>query len=199
MATSSTTATPEPVALRRPYRFSADEYQAMGTAGIFHPEERLELIRGYILPMSPIGHRHVNCLIQLNRLMVRRTDPHALVSIQSSIRLGDDSEPEPDLVLLAPKSDYAVRLPRATDVLLLIEVADSTVRFDREVKLPLYAQAGIPETWIVNLDAGHLEVYRRPGPKGYAESLTLQPGDSVEIEALPEAGALAVEDLIGGK
>lgn len=183
--------------LRKPRLFTVSEYYAMVRAGILGANDRVELIRGQVIPMSPIGSRHASCVDNLAELFISQVRPHASVRIQNPIRLSAHSEPQPDLALLERKQVYASRHPRPDEVLLVVEVADTTLDFDRQVKIPLYADAGLCEYWIVNLAEACLEVYRRPGPGGYAETTMLQRGDEVAILALPEAGAFSVAEILG--
>ena len=182
-----------PVLAEKQRLFTVDEYRAMGCAGIIAPDERVELIDGLIIPMSPIGDPHVDCVNRLNRLFVLHTDPKAIVSVQNPVRLNDYTEPEPDLVLIRPNKSG---VPSAEDVLLVVEVADTTLSFDRGIKLPRYAAAGVPEVWIVALEEDHVEVYRKPGPEGYGEKTRCIRGEAVTIETLPEAGAFAVDAML---
>ena len=177
---------------------TVDEYRAMGCAGIIAPDERVELIDGLIIPMSPIGDPHVDCVNSLtylftSRLYTRDVPPQIVVSVQNPVRLNDYTEPEPDIVLIRPNK---AGVPNAEDALLVVEVADTTLSFDRGVKLPRYAAAGIPEVWIVALEEDHIEVYRKPGLEGYEEKTVCVRGEAVTIEALPEAGAFAVDAML---
>lgn len=147
-------------------RFTSAEYHAMTAAGILSEDERVELIAGEIVKMAPIGSRHAGCVKKLNRRLSRALGDRALVSIQDPILLGEGVEPEPDLALLRPREDdYTLSHPRPGDVLLVIEVADASLDYDRRVKIPLYAQAGVPEMWIVNLLQGEIEVYHGPSER----------------------------------
>ncbi|HEX9699765.1 MAG TPA: Uma2 family endonuclease [Acidobacteriota bacterium] len=149
-------------------RFDVDEYHVMVRAGILIEGDRVELIEGEIVEMHAIGSRHLACVIRLNRLLVQGLAELAAVSIQSSVRLDRYSEPEPDVVVLRPRSDdYAAALPGPPDALLVIEVADTSLAYDRTVKLRLYAEAGVPEVWIVDLAAAAVEVHRQPSGEGY--------------------------------
>ena len=180
--------------------FTADEYHALAEAGILTEDDRVELIDGQIIAMSPIGNRHFHCVNRLTRLfaarLYRSDPPDAVVSVQNPVRLSDYTEPEPDVVLFQPDLDETC-IPTTSDVLLLVEVADTTLAFDREVKLPRYAAAGIPEVWIVALEEDRMDVYRRPGPSGYAERVVLERGERAEIGALPDAGFFEVSDVLG--
>lgn len=186
-----------PTTLRKPRLFTVSEYYAMVRAGVLHENDRVELIRGQIIPMSPIGSRHATCIDDMAELFITRVRPHATVRIQNPIRLSAHSEPEPALSLLERKRIYASRHPRPDEVLLVVEVADTTLDFDRRIKIPLYAEVGIREYWIVNLAEDCLEVYRQPGPGGYAETTTLQRGEEVQILALPAAAAFSVGEILG--
>lgn len=154
----------------QPHRFSVDDYYRMAETGILAPDAPVELIAGEVVEMSPSGSRHAACIRRLNQLLAQSLGGRAQLSIQSPIRLGDDSEPEPDLVLLAPRDDfYAKAHPGPGDILLLIEVSETSLPFDQGVKVPLYARHGIAEVWLVDLGASHLSVYRSPHATGYAQ------------------------------
>jgi Uma2 family endonuclease len=178
------------------HRFSVDEYEQMTELGILTENDRVELIRGEILEKMTIGDRHAACTIRLNQLLSLAVAGRALVSIQNPIRLAD-SEPEPDVALLTPRPDfYASGKPRPADVLLIVEVADTTLEFDRDVKRPMYAEAGIGEYWIVNLVDDCLEVHRQPQPDGtYRDVQTLRRGQQADVAALPGL-LVAVDDML---
>ena len=149
----------------RPRRlFTVDEYHRMAEAGVFGPEERVELIEGEILEMSPIGPRHAGCVINANRLFVTRLGDRAVVSPQNPVVIRPRSEPQPDLLLLRPRAvSYSREHPNPEDVLLAVEVADTTVRFDRLVKARLYSRAAIPEFWLFLAQNCEVEVSASPG------------------------------------
>lgn len=163
------------------HRLSVADYYRMGEAGIFAPNARVELIEGEIIDMAPIGTRHGSAVMRLNSLLSAAVGSRAVVSVQNPLRLSDLSEPEPDLMLLKPRDDfYADAHPTAADVLLLIEVADTSARYDREIKLPLYARHGVPEVWIVDLDARLLRLFREPAGEAYVHaSTTASPGHTL--------------------
>ena len=179
-------------------RFTVAEYDRMIEQGVFNerPELRMELIHGEIIEKMSIGERHLACVNRLTRLMARGVGDRAIVSIQNPVRFSD-SEPEPDLSLLKPRDDfYESAKPTPADVFLLIEVADTTLDYDREVKRSLYAKARIPEYWIVNLVDDCLEVYRQPQPDGtYKDVKQLRAGDQVSVAALSGV-TVAVADLL---
>lgn len=177
--------------------FTVAEYHRMAEAGILGEDDRVELLEGEIVEMSPIGSRHAGCVMRLNQLLSRQVGQGILVNIQNPIRMGEHSEPQPDLTLLRPRPDfYAQAHPGPADVLLLIEVAETSADSDRAVKLPLYARSGISEVWLVDLAEERVEVHRHPSPGGYQESRTVQRGERLAPQALP-ALDLAVEAVLG--
>lgn len=151
--------------------FSVDDYHRMAEAGILTEDDRVELIEGDILPMSPIGDRHAACVEKLADALRQLLAGEAMVRTQNPILLGDHSEPEPDLVVVRPREDYyASGKPTADDTLLVIEVADATLDYDRRIKLPLYARHHVPEAWLVDLVTNRVEVHRQPTPTGYQQT-----------------------------
>ncbi len=150
--------------------FTVDEYYRMADSGILTEDDRVELIKGEIVQMTPIGSRHGACVDQLNQILSFHLDRRAIVRVQGPVRLDEYSEPEPDIALLTPRDDfYAESHPCPEDVLLIVEVADASVRYDREVKIPLYAKAGIPEVWLVNLQDKCVEIYMSPSGSDYED------------------------------
>jgi Uma2 family endonuclease len=183
--------------VQRPrFRWTVDDYEKMIEHGILTENHKVELIRGEVVPKMPIGDLHAACLNRVVELFFDLVGKSATRSIQNPIRLAD-SEPEPDFALLVRRDDfYASGKPRPADVYLVIEVADASLAYDRDVKGPLYAENGIAEYWIVNLVDRCLEVHRQPRPDGtYAEVRTLRPGDSTSLALLPTV-TVAVGDLI---
>lgn len=179
------------------HRFTASEYHRMAEAGILSEDDRVELIEGELVEMTPIGSRHAACVKRLNQLLSQQVGQHALVSVQDPIRLGERSEPEPDLAVLRPRADfYASAHPGAEDALLVVEVAEASLDYDRAVKLPLYARFGIPEVWLVDLTDEGVEVYRRPTPQGYQEVQRLGRGQRVSSQTVSNL-ELAVDEILG--
>jgi Uma2 family endonuclease len=178
------------------HRFSVDEYEQMIEYGILTENAGVELIRGEIIEKMAIGDPHAACVKRMNRLMGLTFGSRSLISVQDPIRL-IDSEPEPDVALLLPRDDfYFSGKPRPADILLVIEVSDSSLEYDRLVKLPMYAEAGIAEFWIVNLEDDCLEVYRQPTTGGvYNEILILRRGQNADVAALP-GPKVAVDDIL---
>ena len=151
-------------------RFTVDEYHRMAEAGILTEDDRVELLDGEIVAMTPIGKRHAGIVARLERLLHHSIGDNAIVWGQNPIRLDRYGEPEPDVTLLKERTDfYTDRPPRPDDVLLLIEVADTSLRYDRGSKLRAYARARIPEVWIVDLTTDRVEVYREPRDDRYTD------------------------------
>jgi Uma2 family endonuclease len=185
------------MAVRQPYRFTVEDYHRMGEAGILGTDDRVELIEGQIVEMPPIGSPHGGTVNALIHLFSKTVGDRAIVAAQNPVRLSDISEPEPDFMLLRPRPDfYRGSHPTPADVLLLIEVADTSVEFDRSVKLPLYARTGIPEYWLVDLERGVLDVHRSPAGDRYDEVQELVAGARVAPMSLPDA-ELDVGEILG--
>lgn len=167
--------------------FTVDEYYRMAETGILGPEDRVELIDGEIIQMSPIGNRHLGCVNRANDAFTAALRGKAVISVQNPLLLNNYTEPEPDVVVLKFRADYyASKKPAAEDAILVLEVSDTTFRYDRDVKLPRYAAAGVPEVWIENLDEDVLLVFRDLAAGVYTSSLTLRSGDSISPLAFPE-------------
>jgi Uma2 family endonuclease len=170
----------------------------MVQAGVLTEDDRVELIEGEILEVSPIGSRHAACVARLTALFSSLLRDAAIVWVQNPVQLNERSEPQPDLALLRTRQDYyATGHPSATDVYLLIEVAETSVEYDREVKVPLYARAGVAETWLVDLTSQQILVYTDPGQAGYSLMRALGRGEAARPTALPAEVALPVSDILG--
>jgi Uma2 family endonuclease len=177
--------------------FNVDEYHKMSEAGILSEDDRVELIEGEIIKMSPIGSRHAACVKRLNALLNRRAHQAAIISVQDPIRLDDYSEPEPDIALLKFRDDfYSQWLPAASDVLLIIEVADASVEYDRSVKLLLYGRAGIPEVWLADLPGDGVEAYSDPVNGAYRKFRWAKRGEVLTPEEFPGL-TLSVDEILG--
>jgi Uma2 family endonuclease len=176
----------ERVAARR--RFTREEYHRMGEVRILKPTDRVELIRGEIVEMSPPGRRHRAFVDNLNALLMPRLAGLAIVSVQNPVALSEDTEPQPDLQILRRRLvPYKEREAFADDTLLLIEVAETSLRYDRSTKLRLYAEAGIPEYWIVDCVAEAVEIYRSPHTEGYRDVLRVtEAGAALSPQAFPD-------------
>jgi len=173
-----------PVQVNR-HSFTVAEYERMGRFGIFSEDERVELVCGEIIEMSPIGERHAACVDFLTQLITLRLRHSAIVRVQNPVQLDDYSEPQPDIAVLKPRDDfYRHAHPRPVDVLLVIEVSDSTLEYDRTVKLPLYAGAGIPEAWVVNLPEERVEVYSDPAGGDYQTARSFARGRRLQSQTL---------------
>lgn len=169
--TLTATSPPRASALGQAVRFSVADYHRMGETGILGPELRTELIDGEVVEMPPIGHPHAGTVNLLGDLLREALGRRAIVAVQNPVWLDDHTEPLPDIALLRPRPDYYRNgHPTPDAVLLIIEVADSSLAYDRDVKLPRYARAGIPEAWLVDLGGRRLLRYSRPAGAGYAEA-----------------------------
>jgi len=179
-------------------RFTLDEYHRMGETGILRPDDRVELIEGEIVEMTPIGSRHAATVARIQHLFSIRLGDRAVIWSQNPLLLVRyQSEPEPDVMLLAPRSDfYAAGHPEPPDVRLLVEVADSSLPYDRRTKLPLYARSEGAETWLIDLDAGRLEIHRDPSDTGYGNIRIPRPSEAFAPAAFPDL-SLTLRDLLG--
>jgi Uma2 family endonuclease len=161
-------------------KITVEQYYRMEEAGMFHPEQRLELINGKIIYMSPIGRKHGSCVAVLTEIFVSQFKDKVFTWVQNSIQLNNLSEPQPDLALLKRRGDfYRDRLPIPNDILLIIEVADSTISYDRNVKIPLYGSAGIIEAWLIDVNEKTLTKYTQPNPEGYQSIEVFKPSDVI--------------------
>ena len=177
--------------------FCVRDFRAMGEAGVLREDDRVELIGGEIIERSSIGPSHAACVKRLNHLLSFMVGQQAIVSIQDPVQIGDLSEPQPDLALLKYRADfYAGKHPKAADVLLVMEVADSSARYDREVKIPLYAEAKIAQALLIDLQAGVVEVYARPAKGRYTSVFVRQRGQSVGLQKLPGI-RVTVDEILG--
>ncbi|MGL5064162.1 MAG: Uma2 family endonuclease [Microcoleus sp.] len=177
--------------------FTVREYHLMGEAGIFGEDDRVELIEGEIIVMAAIGTRHATCVRRLIQQFRPIPEEIAILDVQNPIQLTERTEPQPDVVLLQFRADcYAEAHPRADEVLLLVEVSDSTVDFDRDVKVPNYARSGIQEVWLWDLEENCLEVYRNPTGNGYALMQRFWRGQQVASLAFPEL-SISIDSILG--
>jgi len=177
--------------------FTTDDVLKMAEAGLFGPEERIELIDGEIIEMTPVGDRHIMCVNRATAFFSEAFGRTAIVSIQNALRLNIHNMPQPDVVVFKPRADfYASGAPTPADVLFLVEVSDSTIRRDRSIKLPRFATYGIPEVWIEDLNHDLILVYRDPEENQYRTQFTVRHGDSISPLAFPNTTFL-VDDLIG--
>ena len=162
-----------------PHRLiNVDEFYQMANAGILAEDERVELIEGELLAMSPIGSFHANIVDCITHSLFQQIGNNVRVRIQNPLFLSNVNEPEPD-VALVKKANYSQQHPTPADVFLLIEVADSSEKYDRKTKLPLYAHYEIPEVWLINVKQKKLEIYQKPSPEGYCVTLRPQKGEII--------------------
>ncbi len=166
--------------------FTTKEFREIVEAGVFREDDRLELVDGEIVEMSPIGSRHAACVRKLN-LLLRSVGDRAFVDVQSPLGISEGNDFYPDVVLLKPRTDnYVNEIPGTNDVLLVIEVSDTTLRFDRSIKTPRYAAAGAPELWIVDLEGSRVWVHRKPLEGDYGEVFEARPGDVLNVPGMPD-------------
>ena len=175
---------------------SAEEYHKMGEAGILQ-EKGIELINGEILKMSPIGSNHLSCVNLLTEILFEKLNKReVIISVQNPIRLDEYSEPEPEISLLKRTEDhYSSRLPNADDTLLVIEIAESSLEYDRTIKLPLYAENAVPEFWLINLKQKQVEAYWEPSSGAYRFRELLRAGDILKARHLQLE--ISVEEIFG--
>lgn len=179
------------------HRFTVEEFHKMGEAGIFGEDDRVELVEGEIVEMTPIGWRHVESVNALTGVRADlREAGRFVVSVQNPLVLGEHGEHYPDLVLY--RKGVRGRVPEAGDALVVVEVADTSVSYDRNVKLPLYASAGVPEAWLVDLRAGAIEVHSAPRAGGYGTVRTYARGEVVRSATLAEVVAFGAEEVLPG-
>jgi len=166
---------------------TVEAYHRMGEVGILAPDERVELIEGEVVEMAPIGSRHSGMVGRLTRLLVQAAGSRAVVFVQNPVRLSRTSEPQPDFAVLRPRADdYQSAHPGPGDVLLLVEIAESSLKYDRELKAPLYAAHAIPELWVVDVGEKVLWRYREPGQQGYGRVEKTAAPATTRLAAAPE-------------
>jgi len=176
--------------------FTVDEFHRMREAGILGEDDRVELVAGEVVEMAPIGSRHAACVNRLVSLLGRAPSGAFILSVQNPLRLHARTELQPDVALLRPRDDfYASALPAPQDVLVVIEVADTSADADRALKIPLYAKAGVPEAWIVDLPGQTVEAHRDPVGGAYRHTRTFRPGSPAI--PVPAAGlSLPPDDIL---
>lgn len=178
------------------HRFTVADYYKMAEIGILREDDRVELIEGEIVEMAAIGPRHAACVARLDHLFGDALRGRAIVWPQNPLHLGEYAEPEPDLVLARYRPDfYATAHPRPEDTFLVVEVADSSLLYDRTTKMPLYARAGVPESWLIDLVSQRVNIHRDPGPDGYRSIITASGEDRVSPLAFPDVVLTAAEIL----
>lgn len=178
------------------YAFSVDEWHRMGEAGLFDEDSRVELVDGEVVQMAAVGNRHLGTVNHLTRFLVEAAGDRAVVSVQNPVRLDDRSEPQPDVALLHPRADsYFSATPRPADVFLLVEVADSSLAWDRDGKAPRYGAAGIPACWIVDMVNEMILVLSGPGPHGFSDLHQARRGEHLAVPGLPDV-TIRVDDLL---
>lgn len=184
------------MAVSAPHRLSiVDEYYRMAAAGVFKPGERVELLDGEIVPMSPIGSPHAWCVTRLNITLVRGLDDEFITRVQLPVRVHERCEPEPDLAVVSATTPTS-RHPTPSETLLVIEVVDNSLRIDRGWKRRIYSRARIPEYWIVDLSGQRIEVYRQPSARGYRSTALVERGEAVSPLCAPDL-VVSVDAVFG--
>lgn len=180
--------------LRR--QFTVEEYHRMVEAGILTEDERVELLDGMIVQMLPISPRHAACGKRFLKLFSQQLGNNSIISVHNPVELSDRSEPQPDIALLQPRSDfYEADHPQPKDIFLIVEIADTTVEADRQVKIPLYAGSGVSEVWLVDISGQLIETYRQPTAAGYQDMQKCLRGQRIAPQAFPEI-QLTVDDVL---
>ena len=178
-------------------RITTNRYQMMVATGVLTKYDRIELIEGDMLDMAPIGTKHSAITSRLHELFVLAVSRSATVVSGGPVNLGEYSEPQPDLMLLKRRTDfYSGKIPESADVLLLVEVSDSSLAFDQSVKLNLYARYGVSEYWVVDVEGSRVVTYLEPTAKGYVRKLEFAAADSVAPQAFPGV-KIAVREILG--
>ena len=183
---------PQPMRLR----FTVDEYYRMIELGLLKEYEKAEIIEGELIKKMTIGDRHAAIVNLLNRFFVKNVSDDVLVSVQNPVRLSDYNEPEPDVALTDLRKYDGKRHPQPSEIILIVEVSDSTLKYDRDVKLALYAEAEIPEVWIVNLPNDIIEVHQKPSVGIYQLAKIFKRGETLVSEVLPDL-SLAANEILG--
>jgi Uma2 family endonuclease len=178
-----------------PYRFTVKEWNKLGEVGLFNEDDRVELLDGEIIIMSPIGSRHAGALANLTELFVEQSRRRYLVWPGNPVEADNYSEPLPDISLVPRSPSLGKRHPQIKEVFLIVEIADSSLTHDRGRKLQKYAKSGVREYWIVNLRQDVIEVYRSPKGGAYRDEAVFKPGDKVSPQAFPDV-VLAVSEII---
>ena len=184
------------VVAEQTYRFTVDDYYRMGEVGILPPDVRVELVEGEIKQMPPIHPPHASIVDRLTIMLAARLEGIAHLRVQGPIHLDDYNEPQPDLTVMRFRDDYSRRHPTPADVLLIIEVADTSLRYDRNEKMPRYGMAGIPEAWLVDVQAGTITVFTEPQAGGYGEEQVLSRGQEI-VSLAVEGLRLQVDEALG--
>jgi Uma2 family endonuclease len=182
----------------RPFRgpFTVEDFHRLAEVGVLREGDRVELVDGQVVEMSPIGGPHAACVRRLIAIFARHVRDVAVIDVQDPIVLGPRDQPQPDITLLRPRADGYRDHPRPPAILLVVEVADTTLAYDRGVKVPLYARAGIPEAWLVDLGAERIHIHRDPAAGGYRSIQVLSRGEAVTPLAFPDV-TLAVGEILG--
>jgi Uma2 family endonuclease len=175
--------------------FTVDTYQRLGELGVLREDARVELIAGQVIEMTPIGDRHASCVRRLHDLLAHRALEGAIIDVQNPVVLGRRDAPQPDVAVLRRRADRYPHHPHARDILLVVEVADTSLSYDRDVKIPVYARSGVPEAWLVDLTTDAISVSRGPSPDGYGDIVTVTRGEVLR-PLLLSGVTIAVDEIL---
>lgn len=179
--------------------FTVDEYHRMAEVGLLAEDDRVELIEGEIIRMSPIGIRHASIVDRLNALFTRKLGRKAIVRVQNPVILSRYTEPQPDFAILRARKDfYSFHHPEPDDALLVVEVMDSTAAYDRGVKLPLYVRTGVAEVWLIDVGSSTVHAFPQPYLRGYRQEASYRHGQKLAMAAFPRL-SFAVSEILGPK
>lgn len=179
------------------HRFTVKEYHRLGELGILHEDDRIELLEGRIIDMTPIGSKHASVVNRLNNMLIEKMRGMVIVSIQNPVDLNEYSEPEPDITILKPRQDfYSINHPWPEDILFIIEVADTSLDYDRSVKIPLYAKASIQEVWLVNLIENIVEIYYEPSLEDYGFIMKRRHDQTMSPKSFPDV-IFSADEVLG--
>ncbi len=179
------------------HKFTIEQYHKMAEVGILHEEDRVELIKGEIIEMSPIGVKHAATVNRLNQLLQQKLGQRIIVSIQNPIKLTDTSEPQPDVTLLKSRHDfYETKIPTPEDIFLQVEVADKSLNYDRDVKIPLYAENKVMEVWLIDINNQSIRVYRQPQNNSYQDIHIVTKGQNIYPQAFPDT-IITLDEIFG--
>ncbi|WP_069791675.1 Uma2 family endonuclease [Cyanobacterium sp. IPPAS B-1200] len=177
-------------------KFAIEEYHQIITSGVLKEDYLIELINGEIFEISPVGFKHASCVKKINYLFAEKLGSKVIIGVQDPIKLNNNSEPQPDIVLLKPRKDfYANDHPTVEDIFLLIEVADSSIDYDRTFKIPIYAENKVREVWLVDLNQNLLEIYQNPQKNYYQNITKLSSEDSLTLSQ-PEPITIRLDRIL---
>ncbi len=179
----------------RYHSLTTKDVERMVETGVLDEDDRIELINGKLVEMSPPGRKHIAYTNRMQHLLTRAIETGLIISVQNPVQLSPNLQPEPDLALLKWRNDfYVTNMATPEDIVLLIEVSDSSLIYDQEVKVPLYGTTGVSESWIISVEHGHIDVYRDPSPEGYTSRQRYTAGESLTVPGV-EGASLEIDQV----